>query len=324
MKGNRMTSRRSGAWVLAACVVTLGVPPGAAEAQGKKPAPASSKPASGKQKEEARGYLKSGDKAADAGQWEDAYIDYAVAWQLSPDWETAYSVGKAAFKTGKFAEAHGRLTFHLSTAPANAVPAWRRAEVGGLLKEATAKTGQMNIRVEPGTEVIVDNVSLGVVPLTVVPRFDPGKHKVEIRRGTSGQTKTVDVSAGATVEVVFENVKTTSDKANPLRTAGLVTGGVLTLGGFVIGGAFLGVYSSKSSALQEAEKGIDREVAKSAAQAKSVAINTALWGFVGAGVAAAGTAAFYFLTRPSQKAPAVKGSLGFTPAGPSILVEGRF
>lgn len=329
-------------WILAACVAGPGVVVHTAAAQGKagagKAAPAkSADPAAkekDKEKEKARTYIKSGNKSAGAGKWEDAYAEYAIAWSIAPDWETAYPVGKAAFKTGHFAEAFARLTFHLQKAAPDQVPQKQRTEVETMIGEAKAKTAALTIKAEEGTEILLDNETIGRAPLAEAIYVDPGKHKIETRRGTSGETKTVEVTAGASVDVSFEAPKplptvtappivTAAPTANPIRLPGLITGGVLTAGGLAVGGAFLGLSFGHDAAIQKAVEKGDKKAAEDAATQKAVALNTSLWGFVGAGVAAAGTVAFYFITRPSKKAE-VKGAISVSPQGPALVVEGQF
>ena len=80
--------------------------------------------------------------------------------------------------------------------------------------------------------------------------------------------------------------------------------------------------------VKDAEKNYNdvnaRKTAQDAAHEKAMDTNVALWGFVGAGVAAAGTVAFYFLTRPSTKKPPVNGAVGVSPQGLTVVVEGQF
>jgi hypothetical protein len=328
----------SRAWTFALCLAVSGLFPGTAAAQGKGDTTKSADDKDkDKEKEKARGYIKTGNKAAFAGKWEDAYADYAIAWSMAPDWETAYPVGKAAFKTGHFAEAFARLTFHLKNAPADQVPAKQRNDVEAMIEEAKSKTGALTIKADEGAEILVDNEMIGRAPLTEAIHLDPGTHKVESRRGSTGESKTVEIAAGGSVDVSFiaPKVKPTATPtatapvvkppiSGPLRIVGLATGGALTLGGLVVGGVGIAIASQKGTEKEKARDDLEgRDAFVAAASAEAQAQNTMFWGFVGAGIAAAATVGFYFATRPSEKAQ-VKAGVGVQSGGPAIWMQGQF
>ncbi|MBK8254116.1 MAG: PEGA domain-containing protein [Polyangiaceae bacterium] len=277
--------------------------------------------------EKAKQFVKSGDKSAAAGEWEDAYADYSIAWTMYQGWETALGLGKSAAKTGHNAEAVARLTLYLKDAPAKEVSDKQRKELEAMIKESTAKTGLLTITAPPGGDVYIDRNAVGKTPLAEPVRLDPGKHEVEVRRGEAGESKSTEVKAGATSELKFEPPKTTTkvvvqEAQYPWRTPVLITGTTLTVGGLAVGGVFLGLSFDREAAKKEAQKNLyGRNDFISAANDEAFNRNVMLWGFIGAGVALAGTAAVFFLTRTSPKSETTT-ALVLNPGG--LTIRGDF
>lgn len=319
-------------WVGAACFFAQILVPPAAFAQargGQKPAGASK--AEPSPKEKAQAFIKTGDRAAKAGEWEDAYADYSIAWTMYQGWETALGVGRAAAKTGHHAEAVERLSFYLKEAPPKSVTPKLRKEIEQAIEESKVKTGMLTIVAPDGGEVFLDRTPVGKTPLASAIRVDPGKHDIEIRRGDSGESKATEVAAGASVEVKFEPPKAAPPKTviikepvNTWRTPVLITGSTLAVAGLALGGVSLGLSFDRAAAKDEAAKkpeGLDD--ARRAADDEALFKNMMVWSFIGAGVALAGTAAVFFVTKSPAK-PRVEGAIGFGPAGPSLSLRGEF
>lgn len=333
-------------WLTVACLSVGLLTPCGALAQGKggakgagKPAPgASAKPGASAPKEEtpkdkAAVFMKEGAHAAAAGEWDDAYADYQIAWSIDPSWEVAGALGKAAYKTKHYAEAVQRLQLYLRDAPAAKVSAKERTEVEGFITDAKSKTGLIIVTGPAGGDVLVDGNEAGKTPLAEGILVDPGQHKIEVRRGAQGETKTADVTAGAKVELDFTPkapppktviVKEEGVFTPQVRTAAVIGGGALALGGIVAGGVLMGVSFAKADEKQKAELdpyGLD--AAKTAAQAEADMRSASIWCFAGGGLAAIGTGVFYLVTRPKAPPP-VQAGAAVGPRGPSIWIEGKF
>lgn len=318
-------------WVGGVCLAVSLLAPVSAAAQG-----GGSRSTAAKDSPEAKAasYLKGGAKAAAVGEWDDAYAEYKLAWSMNPSWEAAAGRGKAAYKTKRYAESIDMLAYYLREAPAAKVSAKQRAEAEAWLKDARSKTGILVITGPEGGDVLLDDEQIGKTPIADGIPVDPGDHKVEVRFGSTGETKMTPITAGAKVTLDF-----TPKKAGPgktvivkeegvftpqVRTAAVIGGGALAVGGIVAGGVMLGVSFAKTDEKREAEANpYGRETAMSAAQAASEAKSAALWCFVGGGAAALGTGAFYFFTRPRVKAP-VNAGVVVGPEGPSIWASGHF
>ncbi len=334
-------------WLGAACLVGGLIVPCTAAAQ-KKPAPATpkaAKPGPGKAdtskgppkeetpQEKAAPYIKGGARAAAAGEWDDAHAEYTIAWSIDRSWEIAGGLGKSAYKTQHYAEALLRLGFYLREAPASKVSPKERTEVEGWIKDAKAKTGTITLKGPAGDDVLVDGEDMGKTPLADAIPLDPGKHKVEVRRGAQGETRIAEITAGAAIVLDFTPApvapKTviiqSEDVLSPtVRTAGVLSGGALALGGIAAGGVMLGLSFAKADEKNKAQlDAFGRDTAKAAALAESDAQNAAIWCFVGGGVAAVGTVVFYVVTRPKAPPPVTVGAF-VGPRGPGVVVEGRF
>jgi hypothetical protein len=321
---------KASVWVVAACLSAQIFAPQTAMAQAKG-SKADSK-AEQSPKDKAKEFIKSGDKAAGAGQWEDAYADYSIAWSMYQSWETALGVGKAAAKTGHHAEAVERLSYYLREAPTKGQTAKQRLEIEAMLEDSKGKTGMLTIVAPEGGEVFLDRNSLGKTPLPAAIRVDPGKHEIEIRRGSSGETKSTEVAAGGSVEVKFEPPKVVKEPPKVIikedsyawRTPALIAGGGLAAAGLALGGITLGLSFERAGAKEAAA--LDKNgfaAAQQAANDEALFKNMMVWSFVGAGVALAATAVVFFVVKPQAKAK-VEGAVGLGPGGPSLLLQGEF
>ena len=332
-------------WALVACFSVGLLAPSGALAQAKgggkaggKAGAGPTRPSSGATKEpsakdKAAVFAKEGAQAAASGEWDDAYADYAIAWSIDPSWEIAAALGRAAYKTKHYAESIQRLQFYLREAPAAKVSAKDRTEAEAFIQDAKSKTGLITIKGPDGGDVLIDGTEVGKTPLAEPLIVDPGSHKIEVRRGAQGETKTAEIVAGGKIDLDFTPkpatpktviVKEEGVFTPQVRTAAVIGGGALALGGLVAGGVLMGVSFTKADERQKAETdpyGID--VAKNAAQAEADMRSAAIWCFVGGGAAAIGTGVFYLVTRPTVKAPVNAGAV-VGPQGSSIWISGKF
>lgn len=305
-------------------------------AKSGKPAASGKTSASPKEespKDKAAAFAKLGAKAAASGEWDDAYADYAIAWSIDPSWSTAAGLGKAAHKTAHHAEAVQRLQFFLREAPADKVSAKERSEAEGLIQESKSKTGTVNVKGPAEAEVLVDGNSVGKMPLAEGILLDPGQHKIEVRRGAEGETRTADVVAGGTVDLDFTPkqaapktviVKEEGVSTTQVRTAAVIGGGAVALAGLAAGGVLMGLSFVKADERQKAE--LDPggfKAATAAAQTEADLRSASIWCFVGGGAAAIGTGVFYFVTRPRLQTPVKTGAF-VGPHGASISIQGSF
>lgn len=298
--------------------------------------PRRAQPDAARAQAQARAYYVSGNRNANAGRWDDAYAEYSIAWQLFPEWQTAGAFGRAALKTKHHAMGVLRLSYYLSAAPPGRLSPKERAEVEALVAGARPRVGSLSIVAPAGAEVHIDGDVVGTAPLPGPVPADPGKHQVEVHTRSGVQAQAATVVAGKVQQLSFVSAQAASADglgAQPAaaagsgstgRAIGLAGGAAVTVAGAVVGGVFLSMAGEHGSKKQEAALDRDgRDAMKTSAQAEAEAKNTALWGFVGAGLAAAGTTVFYLTTRSSAKTT-VTGAAGVRNGCPSIWLQGQF
>jgi hypothetical protein len=286
----------------------------------------------------ARSRFNEGVAFAKREQWPRAYSAFLEAWKLKEHPQIALNLGRAEMELGKHRDAFAHLRYVLDHGEPGS-PDMKLAREW--LTEVEKKVGRLAITVDAaGAEVLVDGVSQGTSPLAGAVIVDPGKHEIEIRRPSGSETRIVEVAGGGTAEVKLEAAKKSPDDTGQpppptptvvvvespraWRTPVLITGGVLSAAGLALGGAFLGISLDRGAALTAAALDKNgRDAMLQAANDEALARNGMLWSFVGAGVALAGTAAVFFLVKPSP-GPSVQGKVGFGTGGPTVSVQGSF
>lgn len=288
----------------------------------------------------ARARFNEGVALAKKQQWQEAHVAFAEAWKLKKHPQIALNLGRAEMRIGKNRDAFAHLSYVVDEAETAEAD---RALARGWLAELDKKVGRLAITVDTtGAEVLVNGVSQGKSPLEGNVIVDPGKHEIEVRRGSEVERRIVEVTAGATAEVKLvqeakaedtrgeqgprlppTQVVVVGDRPPAWRTPALIGGSALAAGGLIVGGVFLGLSLDRAGAKEQAAKephGFEAEVL--AAEDEAAFKNVMLWSFVGAGVALAGTATLFFLTRAPAK-PAVQGAVSFGMGGASIVIRGE-
>ncbi len=328
-----MRTRATTVAVIASAAVLLASPPSPAQPRPAKapPAPAASTP---DPSAEARTHFNQGVAFAKKGDWPKAYTAFLEAWKRKTHPQIALNLGRAEMEIGKYRDSIAHLHYHLEHTEAGDpdMPTSRR-----WLTESEKKVARLEITVDvAGSEVFVDGVLEGKAPLSGRVLVDPGAHRVEVVRGTAREARTVEVTQGASVRVSFEPAPRDTGREPPpervvlvdaplaWRTPVLVTGGALSVAGLAIGGVCLGLSLDQGAAADTAAQDpYGRDAMVKAAEGEARFRSGMLWGFVGAGVALAGTAAV-FLLAPAPKKGHVQGAVGFGAHGPSLSIQGAF
>lgn len=319
--------------VITGAALLLGSPPSPAQPRPAKapPAPTASTP---DPSAEARAHFNQGVTFAKKGEWPKAYAAFLEAWKLKTHPQIALNLGRAEMEIGKYRDSIAHLHYHLEHAEAGDpdMPTSRR-----WLTESEKKVARLEITVDvAGSEVLVDGVLEGKAPLSGRVLVDPGAHRVEVVRGTAREARTVEVAQGASVRVSFGAAEPEPEPALPAervvlvdapvewRTAALISGGALSVAGLAMGGVFLGLSLDRGAAADAAARDPSgRDAMVKAAEDEASFRSAMVWGFAGAGVALAGTAAVFFLV-PKSKKGQVQGAVGFGARGPSLSIQGAF
>jgi hypothetical protein len=127
--------------------------------------------------------LAAGDKAAAAKDWASALAHYRAAGRSSPSASAQLGAADALYQLGRLGEAYETYD-DLQRVYGPNLGAADRAQIAARLKELTAKTGWLSVRVsESGAEVALDGEPLGTSPLRALVRVAVGRHELRVTKG---------------------------------------------------------------------------------------------------------------------------------------------
>jgi hypothetical protein len=277
--------------------------------------------------------IRRGNTFAKKDQWAEAAPLFREAWNLKQSYDIGGNLGVAESSLGQWRDAAEHLSFALRTFPANGKPEHRKL-LELTLAKARAEVVTVTVRVNiEGAEVRVDAKVVGTSPLADVVFVEPGRRLVEATRsgyvwdhqvieGVKGGTHEIKLAL-APMEVAAPKSSGTVVPSLPLpdeeNGRGPIKG--LLIGGGVVSGLVLGTgilltvlsntKGSDADAMLATLKqsgephpcrthGSDCDSIESALKARDSLANGAMVSFIGAGVLAAGTAAYGLLGSKSN------------------------
>jgi len=111
-----------------------------------------------------------------------ALIEFDRAYQLVPDYRVLYNIGQVSIQLSRFARARLALEQYLAEGGA-AIPPERTADVERDLRMLADRTAYIELTsATAGAEVLVDDRSQGVTPLSAPLLLDAGEHQVVLRK----------------------------------------------------------------------------------------------------------------------------------------------
>jgi tetratricopeptide (TPR) repeat protein len=117
------------------------------------------------------------------GEYLLALVEFERAYQLAPNYRVLYNIGQVRIQLGRYAKALESLQEYLKQGGDEINPD-RREAVQNDLKMLGERTAKLRITInEPGADISLDGVSIGVAPLAEPIVVDAGEHKVEVRKG---------------------------------------------------------------------------------------------------------------------------------------------
>ncbi len=292
----------------------------------------------------ARRYYEDGVAAAEAKEWEKAYLAFTEAWKIKQHWQIAVNLGQAELQLGKHRDAAEHLDFFLREATEQHPEDVARARAW--FQQAKAKIGALRLNVAPqGAQVFVDGRLVGTAPMERETFVDGGWHAVEARTADQKALRQVEVPVGGSLRVdigVGGAVPPTlpeprSDAApaavppsvlNP-RMLVLAGGSAFALVNLVVGAATAGASTSKGDEQNKlcqptCPQSRTTMEAWSRLEADRVsAANAAVASFVIGGLAAAGTVTAFVLMRPKEGA-AAKTAIRVAPVPGGLVLSGSF
>jgi len=127
------------------------------------------------------------------GDYRSARVEFARAYEISPHYRTLYNLGNCSFALGDYVKAVRELESYLRDG-GQAIEAGRRAEVESILTSLRSRTGTIDVYVNvDGTQVLVDSQLVGVSPLTSPVVVNVGTHTVSARAADGSQAEGQEV-----------------------------------------------------------------------------------------------------------------------------------
>jgi hypothetical protein len=271
------------------------------------------------------------------GQYEQAAIAFARAYELKPSFKLLFNIGQAESELKHYARALEAFTRYLAEG-GKQVPPDRIAEVKSEIERLNALVGMIIVECSvAGAKVKLDNETKGETPLEYPIFVDIGKHEVVIKKGqeellrevvrvAGGQRVTLEVddaegSAGQTGTDDPGEQEDSEDGGRVWTWVALGVGGAAGIAGAVIGGAAL----SKKSTLEDRCEGNHCPPA-SAGEADTIK-SMNLTADVLFGVAAAGIVTgviLFFVEGDDESETEVAVTPAVTASGAGLAVGGRF
>ena len=257
------------------------------------------------------------------------------AWAIRQTYDVATALGQVELDLSLPRDAAEHLDFALRTFPPQ-LSAETLQRVRGLFFQAEKKVGTLIVRADrPGTRILVDAKPVGVTPLAGPLFLDPGSHVIDGEDGTGHVTRTLEVEAGTTQSIGLELAaprpvapEVHAEAKDSVPPVPLLVGGALVVAGLGVGIWFAvdaGNRSDEARSLRESLGnrscgGVAPASPSECMELRDVASrysrdrNVSTAGFVGAGVAAVATGAFWLLSSPRasterQSALRVNGSV---------------
>ncbi len=178
------------------------------------------------QKAEARARYERGLKLYDQGAYEAALVEMRRAYELHPTFKILYNLGLIHKQLNDHAAALDAFNGYLNEGGKKVDPK-RHAEVEKYLGELKPLVATITVQVDvSGAEVSVDDLAIGISPLTGPITVNAGKRKVSAKlAGKPAATKVLTVagSDAVTVKLELDEPKATSTTTAPPATTTATT-----------------------------------------------------------------------------------------------------
>lgn len=145
-----------------------------------------------------------GQKAAKAGQLDEAEREFEVAWAQRKSWDFAGNLGLTEAALKKWDEAATHLDYALRHIGGLAKAEQRKA-LEDRLAESKKHVAAVTVKAPARSVILVDSKEVGVAPLDAPIYLLPGKHTIEARRDAhTPDSRSIEVSAGAASDIALE------------------------------------------------------------------------------------------------------------------------
>ncbi len=311
---------------------------------GSVAATASARPPTPAEVEQARTLFAAGVEAANKSDWPKAYELLAEAWKLKQHPQVAANFGRAALKVRRPGVAAEMFYYFLRESPEASAEDKKAVEI--MLAEARTGAAAVVVDVsEPGAQVLVDDLPMGVSPLAGSIYMDYGPRVVSARTDADKEVrKTVEVKRNAETVVTLDLPDRVAAKEKPKErrpekseeTGGSPDKVVVGVGaGLFVVGVGLGiagivVSDGASGDLDTLATQSTRTSAKwdEINKTRTTWANVAGYSFIGAGVAGLATVGYLLIPdwEPDhgKDAATTAVNLSVTPDRSEVVLTGRW
>jgi hypothetical protein len=149
--------------------------------------------------------IRAGEEAMVARKWSEAEAAFAAAWKLARSERALFGLASAEYELGLTGKAYEHFEEYLSAYGNKVAPA-RKLVASKKLADLVQKTGLIAINVSvAGADILIDEVAVGISPLSKPLRVSGGPHRVTVRKGeTQPWSQTPNVSEGGFVTLVVD------------------------------------------------------------------------------------------------------------------------
>ncbi len=214
-------------------------------------------------KKEASAHFRRGVELFQVGAYRAALVAFETAHATAPDYRLLYNIGQTKLKLEDYVGAIESYEHYLSQGGPEVPPA-RREDVETQLVAIRKRVGRIAITTdEAGAQVLVDDVPVGVAPMSKTIAVNGGRHRVDVKaREGATATEVIEVAGGELKEVTLQPTRqgiaaaswaAAMKRWSPMqrRAIGAFTGG----GAAAIGAIVWGVLAArKTDDLEEAKK----------------------------------------------------------------------
>jgi len=292
----------------------------------------------GVKEDEARMHFEQGVRLYEEGQYEQAAIAFARAYELKPSFRLLFNIGQAESELKHYARALEAFTRYLAEG-GDQVPPDRVTTVKSEIERLNALVGMIIVECQvDGARVLLDNESKGETPLAGPIFVDIGKHEVVVKQGqdellrevvrvAGGQRVTLEVEAGdgepgTTSDTDGSPVPEEPDGGGRVWTwIALGIGGAAGITGAAIGGAAMSKRADLEVSCVDNHCPPSKEGESDTIETMNLTADV-LFGLAAAGIV---TGVILFFVEPDDETEAqVAVAPAVTAGGAGLAVGGRF
>jgi tetratricopeptide (TPR) repeat protein len=142
------------------------------------------------------------------GAYRAAIVEFKRAYEIAPNYRLLYNIAQTQIQLLDYHSAAQAYEAYLAEGGAD-VPEARRREVEDALGALRERIGRLSITVSvAGAEILVDDVKVGVSPLTAAVPVNVGRHRIQARTADGAEASQIlEVAGGDLLELKLEPKK---------------------------------------------------------------------------------------------------------------------